>query len=55
MDDAQRDRLKRIQCDVLDALRAIEGGRPIPEHIAQRHDMGKAAAWRMIRRDPDDD
>jgi hypothetical protein len=55
MDDAQYDRLKRIQCDVLDMLRAIEGGRPMPEHIAQRRDMGHAAAWRMIRRGPDDD
>jgi hypothetical protein len=47
-----RARLERIHFDVVDALRAIEGGRPCPEHILRHmREDARAAAWRMIRAD----
>ncbi|MFD7705672.1 hypothetical protein [Streptomyces sp. NPDC059786] len=53
--DGARDRLHGLHCDVVDAIRALENGRPIPEVIDARwrEDMRRRArenALRMIRR-----
>lgn len=53
--DGARDRLYRLDCDVVDAIRALKNGRPIPEHVEARwrEDMRRRAresALRMIRR-----
>ena len=54
--DGARERLDRLHCDVVDAIRALENGRPIPEQIDARwrEDMRRRAretSLRVIRRD----
>lgn len=51
-------RRERILFDTLDALRAIQNGRPIPEHVERhlREDMRasmRTSALRMLRRELD--
>lgn len=44
-----RDRREPVLCDVVDALRAIDGGRPCPEHVLRNMREGwRAAAFRML-------
>lgn len=53
--EGTRDRLERMYCDIVTAIRALENGRPIPEHVETRwrEDMrrrNRERALRMIRR-----
>jgi len=52
--EGARDRLERLHADVVDAIRALENGRPMPEQIEARwrEDMRRSAretSLRMIR------
>ncbi|BBG20633.1 hypothetical protein RVR_P11 (plasmid) [Actinacidiphila reveromycinica] len=56
----QRERDSRLRCDVLDARRAAENGKPLPEHVkenARRYmrEIAHDQAWKMISRDPEND
>ncbi|MFM9373206.1 hypothetical protein [Streptomyces sp. Da 82-17] len=42
-----RDRMQSLAADLVDTLRAVENGRPVPEHV-QRHNRERALG--MIRR-----
>ncbi|MGY0062798.1 hypothetical protein ACWY4P_40735 [Streptomyces sp. LZ34] len=60
LDDWQgaRARLESQLFDVHDAIRALENGRPIPEHVVQRsrqamRERARASALRMLRRELD--
>jgi len=50
-----RDRIDGLSADVVDMLRAVRNGRPVPEHVLrnQRARM-REQALRMIRRTPRD-
>lgn len=43
-----RDRMWSCHADVVDMLRAIQGGRPLPEHV--RRNATRRAAARIIAR-----
>lgn len=47
-----RARLERQHADTVDSLRALQNGKPVPEHV-KRH--MREDALRMIRRNPLDD
>lgn len=46
--EGARSRLERLHADTVDTIRAIQNGRPVPEHV-KRH--MHEDALRMIRRD----
>lgn len=51
MTGPQADPRERVLCDVVDALRAIEGGRPCPEHVVRNmRDTWRASALAMLNR-----
>ncbi|BCK74080.1 hypothetical protein Srufu_080330 (plasmid) [Streptomyces libani subsp. rufus] len=51
MTGAQADPRERVLCDVVDALRAIEGGRACPEHVVRNmRDAWRVSALTMLNR-----
>ncbi|MFJ6608165.1 hypothetical protein [Streptomyces lydicus] len=51
MTGEQYERRERVLCDVVDALRAIEGGRPCPEHVMRNmRENWRASALTMLKR-----
>ncbi|MEU9849313.1 hypothetical protein [Streptomyces sp. NPDC047985] len=45
--EGARERMERLHFDIVDTLRALENGRPVPEHV-RRH--SRETALRMICR-----
>lgn len=50
-----RARYERILHDTHDTLRALNNGRPVPEHVTRHmREHARASAYRIIRRQPEE-